>query len=88
MTLVDAFLLFWTGDPYAQLKQLNRILREVVNPDRKKQMLRPGSQVREEELLTFVALIILLRHNIIFTDGDCGHGEASQKNLFNSTRFW
>ena len=58
MSLADAFLLLWPGDMWSQLEKLNRMLREVVNVDRKKRNLRVTKQVTKKELLTFLSLII------------------------------
>ena len=58
MSLADAIILLWPGDLWEQKDLMNKVLCQVVNPDRKNRRLRAISEVSNQELFTFLGLII------------------------------
>ena len=56
--LVSSNVNFWPGDMWNQWRKMNDTVRNCLNLEQTQQQLRPIREVEQDELLTFLTLVI------------------------------
>ena len=84
MSSADLFLLLWPGDIWEQRERMNKVVREVINIERKRRFLRPTKEVSERELLTFLSLVLASTQYNVRGRDLWDKGSLANRNKFTS----